>query len=672
MRGGGTVLADVIEAFMSHVKARLGTQFDEEGARKHLTESLSEPETTGIAARVSEERAQKGLINEAPEPGEGIAPKDSVAHGKELVDNGVDPQFVLDQFNKTKRFNDEDIAVLRYHEQTLAKAATDAARQHGIDSPEYESAKKDDTEWLKAIKQVQTAWARGGHAMQGEVEVDTGTFHGLQHEFTKDTGKEFTPKQASDAEKIADGVSKADKAATDAKDTAIKAVSKDIDPHDAERRALDAASKTVREAAARAAAAETKARVAEAGEKAKATEEQIAAAKALKAAHDVQKDAAAKLAKAENDARVKAAQSHENLEEERAKKALAAAAARVREAAARAAAAETKARVAEAADEKKAAEQERKAAQKKLDAEIKARRAAAIKAADAANKARILRADTVKAVHTKALEYIQKGMDDYDDIVNKVATDLGMEVGDVRKTLAKNPVTKRLTDEAYRKQQIARRIKVQANIWVKAQSVPGLLKIWPAIRQELFNQKVLGHVSVALGTHTPALLFLPKEWGLLIKNYRRMWGYALDTATHEAAMQDLTRRPNWGVARLAGVENDPHEFEEYNLKGLVERLFPKLAHAGNRAYDVLKVMRQDLFDKQWNVLSKSEQTPEMAAAMARDINHLTGITKDKTPFKAFGVDAGKAMFAPPASGFTRCFLVRRSFHCGSYGIQDAH
>jgi hypothetical protein len=639
IRGGGTV-ADAVDAFISHVKERLGAQFDESGARKHLQDYLSEPETTGIAARVSEERERRGLINEAPESGEGVAPKDSVERGQQLIENGVDPDFIVSQFKKTQSLSADDMAVVRARGQELAKSAKDAAKEHGTDSPEYEAAKQADNDWIQAIKPMQTEWSNIGKMQQGETEVDTGTFHGLQRAYFEETGEDFTPKQEQTAKETADKVEKADNSANDAKQELADHIDKETGGTDAEKRALAAANKTVREAAARAAESENKARVAKAGQERDAARLKVDADnRALKAAQQSAKDAAAKLAKADEEGRVKRARLKDESDRQAAEQAaLDAANKTVREAAAKVADAENKKRVAKARSERQAAEEERKVAQKALDAANKTVREAAIKAAREEEKNRV---NPELKVWAKVREYLDAGVNSFDDIASKIATDLGMTVDRVKKLMAYDKRAKYLADDAWRKQQQARRLKEAAKLWLLDQAHPSLWKIPRAIKQEAFNLKVLGHLSVGLGTHSPMTIFNPFQWGTFFRNYGRMWKLGLSQAAHESMMQDLTRRKNWTPGRRAGLENDPFQHEEYNLKGFIERVFPNLTHAGNRAYDVLKILRQDMFDKEWDKLPKTMQTDEMARNIADSVNHATGIVK-KSPFgKASG-----ALFAP--------------------------
>lgn len=158
--------------------------------------------THGIAARVSKMRSEAGLIEEV-EPGVGISTEDSIARGKELLSKGADPKSVIDQFDKDQRISSDAFAVVRAESERLYKEAIDAAEKYGPDSDEYKKAEKADSDWVQRIKPMQTEWAKIGQAQQGEVDINTGSFHALSRSFKESTGRDLDPKQAEKAKEIA-------------------------------------------------------------------------------------------------------------------------------------------------------------------------------------------------------------------------------------------------------------------------------------------------------------------------------------------------------------------------------------------------------------------------------------------------------------------------------------
>ena len=202
------------------------------GVPKVEMKTEGEPETTGVAQRVTE-----------IEPGEGVSPEASVEKGRELLKGGADPEAAMDRFKKTGAIKADDIALVRAREEQLAKAASDAGKQFGYDSPEYEAAAKAQQDWREQIKPMQTEWSKIGAAQQGETDIDTGDFHALRTKFQEVSGRDFTPEESQQAQKLAKGVKDAQDAATQAKEKVAKeikgGVSKDDVTGDIWRRAKE-------------------------------------------------------------------------------------------------------------------------------------------------------------------------------------------------------------------------------------------------------------------------------------------------------------------------------------------------------------------------------------------------------------------------------------------------
>ena len=80
----------------------------------------------------------------------------------------------------------------------------------GAESPEYKMAFDALSKWDARSKVMQTEWHKTGQAQQGETDLDTGTFTGLQRAYKDITDKDFTPKQAKEANEKASGVRNAE------------------------------------------------------------------------------------------------------------------------------------------------------------------------------------------------------------------------------------------------------------------------------------------------------------------------------------------------------------------------------------------------------------------------------------------------------------------------------
>jgi len=557
-------------------------------------------EIYGIAHEVREARAKAGVV-EPVERGEGITRDEAVERGRQLLNSGADPEAAMKDFETNRKISADGIALARAQGEKLAREARIAERQFGTESKEYEAAYKRSSDWEARSKAMQTEWNRAGMAQQGATDIDTGSFTGLRREFQDQTGKDFNPKQKKEAKEIADKVNDAADKTEIARNELFSELDKDLSGmNEAEKRAIDAANKTVREAAVRRAEAENEQRVAE--------------------------------AKAKNDV--------EKVQREAARKAKSAADKTVREDAIRKAKEESQQRVDAANKKRQLAEVELARSKRARDAVNKQARDAAAKRAQEARKE--LGKSISERAWDKAREYIEAGVTNFDDIRNKLATDLGLSVDKVTTELARTKRAKYLTDDLWKKQQDYRRLDQQAKRWLAQQQMPWLSKQLQKIPDIMFGAKVFGHGTVALGTHAPMVAFQPRFWGDYVKNFADMYRMSISNslkpgefqksaaAFYEKKMQDLVRRPNYITARRAGLVNDPFEYEDYNAPNVTRFLGP-FGKMGDRGYSVLKLLRQDMFDQYWNNLPKTQQIPDVAKAIADGVNHATGVIRSAPP-----------------------------------------
>jgi len=605
-------------------------------------EGQGDPDIYGVAERVREQRAKAGQTIPI-DPGKGVSALEAVVHGQDLL--AKDPnsaRVAVDEFSKNKAISFDGMAATRAMGEKAFRDARRIEEKFGTDSPEYKAAFLDAVQWDKASKEMQTEWHKQGRAQQGQTDIDTGSFTGLQRAFKSDTEKDFTPNQAGTAKKKASKVKQASDAATEAKGKLLDHLDKESKGTDAEKRALDAANKTVRENAIRIAELENKVRIARTVREGEIARIQLERENVnQRAAQQGARSAAVKLAEAENKKRI-AESSRKALDDQvkATQKALDSARKVATDAATKLADAETKQRVSKSSSDRKAANAERLKIQKVLDAANKQVRDAAVALAKAERDAR---ANPEQAVWKKVREYLDKGEDDFDEIRNKVATDLGMKVEKVTRLLNETKRAKFLADDVWRKQQTERRMKEDAKRWLTSIETPFYHKALANIPKILFGLKVGFHGTVALGTHAPMVAFQPRFWNSYIRDFGKMYRMVNPKggkAYYEMQVQDLLRRKNYVTARRAGLVNDPFVFEDYNSPDTA-KYFGGLTGMGNRGYSVLKILRQDMFDQHWNKLPKTSQIPEVAAAIADGINHATGVVKGKAPS-----GANIALFAP--------------------------
>lgn len=176
--------------------------------------AAADESTTGIAQRVNEARTEAGRTGEIL-PGEGVSAEEMVNRGRELLKGGADPEAIITGVSEGKAVTGDEMAVLRARREELSRASDQAADElrKNPDDPALkqsaENAFKAETDFAQRIKPAATEWHKVGEAMQGETEVQTGTFTGLRRAFVERTGRDVTPKESVTLEKTADRVKKA-------------------------------------------------------------------------------------------------------------------------------------------------------------------------------------------------------------------------------------------------------------------------------------------------------------------------------------------------------------------------------------------------------------------------------------------------------------------------------
>jgi hypothetical protein len=591
----------------------------------------------GVAERVRADRAAAGQV--APvQTGAGTDAESTVKWGRDLLQDGADPEKAMSDFEKNKSISFDSVALARAQGESLTKAATRIEQQFGTESPEYKMAFKALSDWDARSKKMQTEWHKIGMAQQGATDIDTGTFTGLQRAYRADTGEDFTKPQAKQAEKIASGVNRADKAVEASKPVLQSAID-NLDEKGKPKFSdyvLKLAEKIVSNLDARAdksrdALREMGMRFSSGIDPTVAVHlANIGAAHIARVGLDFAKWSKAMIddlgPKIEPYLKDIFSKSKELFDTE----------------------ADTHG--ANAGPIKEVFK--KTGSSPKVPVDLPGQREA-FKDYDPSKP---MTPAQVKTLWARAkTEYIDKDVMGLGDIVHGLATDLGIPAKDVLNGLSQSKSVKRVADDLWQKQKEARRLKQGAKNWLEDQQKGIFQKAVPAVARFMFGVKTFGHGTVALGTHAPLTVFTnPITFG---KNFGEMYRMVMNPDYHEMKMAELYRRPNYAPANRAGLVNDPGKFEDFNNPQMAQQ-FPrgreffqnllkkipvvnKLPGAGNRGYSVLKLLRQDLFDLYWDGLAESGKSPEMAKSIADSINHITGVVKAGS-----SPNASLALFAP--------------------------
>lgn len=550
----------------------------------------------GIAERVRQRRAAAGQTLPV-EPGQGISPADSVERGRTLLNKGADPERSLSNFERTKKLSADDMALVRAQGEALFQSARQIESKFGTESEEYVRAFKKASDWDKRSKAMQTEWHKMGQAQQGETDIDTGSFTGLQRAY----GDEFTPKQAKQAHEHVAATQKAEAELATTKAKLLETLKQLEQAEAAKPRFSDYVLKTAEKWVNQWGKEAEVARKALAGKFLSPSPADLLNLAKI-ARYDIAQiglDFAKWTDKMVQEFGPKVRPYLED--------------------------AWNKGR--EMIDEMVA-----KVPNKEIGQQVK--------------RKITKQADPATDLRKRLRDYIDAGEEDPEVIFSKIATDTGMPIAEVRKALTVPAKAKPLSDEMFRKMAQRRKVVSAAKAWVKDQRTPGWIKFMRAVPRIFFIDKVFGHGTVGMITHAGMQMFNPFAWKAYWPSFFRQFGLVFNRAYHERMMQDMTLDPNYVTARRAGLVNDPFRYADDYQNAAMKGFFGKFSRLiGGEGFDALKLFRQARFNQDWNRLPESLKTPEMAKLIANDINHASGVVK--MPFREW---TGWTFFAPKLEG----------------------
>lgn len=590
------------------------------------------PSDYGIAARVSEARAQKGKIEEVV-PGEGVSPEETIIQGRKMLESGKNPFESLAQFQETGKLGPEDIALARAHGEELAKTAEAAYDKFGPESMEYKLASHADSEWIRAIKPMQTAWHKMGEAQQGETELDTGSFHALRRSFVKETGKEFTPVQEKEAKVVASKVRLATDEAQSAMQTVFDFLST-VPELEKTKMGPDLMHKEVSRLTTQLENLQDQVRNFEPFSKEPGQPLTSAKLEALRQQIETLKERREYM---RQELQPKPYKKTKPVKTEVEKRMGA-----------------LDRQIAEIQRQlKEGAPFEPTPKEGVTSPEIDERQ----KTLDELRRTRDYLRESLQTppdkefpnpVWTLAKMYADQGETDYDSMRHKIATELRIPVDEVSEKLAAPKSAKRIIDAMYQKLSRRRELIQDAKNWLREQSTPGWLKMIRQVPRIFFIDKIIGHGTVGMITHAGLNMFDPGAWGSYWPNFFRQFkllGWHDGGAYHQRMMEDLTRDPNFTLARRSGLANDPMRYTDDYQNTWLQTKLHDIGLTGNRGFDALKLFRQARFNQIWADMPESMQNADNAKLVADSVNHATGVVR--MPFREW---ANWTFFAPKMEG----------------------
>lgn len=542
--------------------------------------------TYGIANRVNEERAAAGYIDPV-EPGEGMSPEALVQRGRDDLNAGADPESVFVKFAKDKRVGSRDIGIVRAYGEKLAKTADAAADKYGTDSSQYQQAAKADSDWAQRIQVLKGVPSEALRAMQGETEIDTGTFHGLRRAFQASSGRDFTAEETQQAKQVAAKVKRvaaeSDAATQEWSDTISKGKPNDAYPKSLVNRLISSLDKEASAALERITARRAKGQAFAGGINPEELDDYVIYGASKIAKGVLEKGRwAAEMVKELGD------YIKPHLED----------------------------------------------IWQKARAEVNKRLTDSIPTDARAAVVDQIKGTDVAAVWKRAKLYIDQGLKDPAEVISKVATDSGLSFKETLEKLSATKGTRRISDEMWGKMSERRTVVMQAKRWLEATKDPKLIRYAKAVPDFFFNVAIMGHGTVWSVTHGGVNYFIPQNWNAWVPNFFKsfkLMGLLDNGAYHEKMMQNLMHSPDYNLARRSGLKIDPYRFTDDYQNSWIRASFGRFGLMGNRGFDGLKLARKGLWDNFWNDLPDSQKTPAAARVLSAQVNHLTGSVDLRLP-----------------------------------------
>jgi len=220
-------------------------------------------------------------------------------------------------------------------------------------------------------------------------------------------------------------------------------------------------------------------------------------------------------------------------------------------------------------------------------------------------------------------------------MIQNVMNDLGLTWRQVS-TAITVPENKSISDAMWKKQSDRMRNKFSTKNWIEEQNKSEAYKLWKKISGTFRATAIFGHGGIFVGTHAGMNLFDRRTALPTIKSmfnaYKLAYG---NTAKYEMAMEELKNSPNYILAQRAGLQNNPdrvnnedYQNSQHFISYIVgKKLGDKISTAGEHGFNAIKILRQQLFDAEYNKLSAEEKLDKNAVkSIAELVNNGTGAT----------------------------------------------
>jgi len=222
--------------------------------------------------------------------------------------------------------------------------------------------------------------------------------------------------------------------------------------------------------------------------------------------------------------------------------------------------------------------------------------------------------------------YYNKGFS-FPESIAKTAEDLGLKNDQVSNAII-TPKTKAASGEMYTKRSELNKNRQALQRYIDNRNESKFDKAVKTIVGVPKAAQTFGHSHVFIGTHAITNILDPRHFIKTLKavenSYR--FSYEKNPTYYESHMDALRNDPLFEKAKKAGLQNDPDNIN-FDSEQAFQKYLGKFGKAGERGFNAVKVLRQEIFNYEYNKLSESEKKDEKALErIAGLINNWTGGT----------------------------------------------
>lgn len=218
----------------------------------------------------------------------------------------------------------------------------------------------------------------------------------------------------------------------------------------------------------------------------------------------------------------------------------------------------------------------------------------------------------------------------FDESIKKTAEDLGLKYEQVANAIM-TPKTKPASAEMYAKRAQLNKNRQALENYIETRNESGFMKGFKTVMSIPKAAQTFGHSHVFIGTHAISNLTDPRHFVKTLKavehSYR--FSYEKNPTYYESHMDALRNDPLFQKAKDAGLQNDPDNLH-LDSEQSFQKYLGKFGKAGERGFNAVKVLRQEIFNYEYNKLDESQKKDEESLKkIAGLVNNWTGGTNIK-------------------------------------------